>query len=249
MTIGTVLLDGTDIRSAGVRLLRGWEGALAVPDLRGDDVTVPDTDGDTWVGERPFNAFQVNLPIGLQGGGQAGFNDARRALIRLVKPDGLVTATRRLPFGAGTEDHTASARYVSGLDPTAMFAMVDGELTLALKILTGLWYGPSVTISSTGSVTVLGDVRTRRMTITLTGGTNPTLTNTTTGDSLTWTGTVGGTPIVISNETITATQGGTNVSGLLSHTRTYPMTFAAGANTLALTGGGSFSVAYYPAYL
>lgn len=246
MTIGTVLLDGTDIRSAGVRLLKGWEDALAVPDLRGDDITVPDTDGDTWVVERPFSAFQINLPLAVRGGTQAAFNDARRALIRLVKPDGIITATRRLPFTAADEDHTAPARYVGGLQPSAMYGMIDADLVLSMKILSGLWYGTLTTISA--SATILGDVRTRKMTITLTGGTNPTLTNTTTGDSLTWTGTVGGTPIVIDNQTITAMQGATNVSGALSHSRTYPMTFAAGANTLALTGGGSFSIGYYPAY-
>jgi hypothetical protein len=249
VTTGTVLIDGTDIRSAGVRLLRGWEEALAVPDLRGDDITVSDSDGDTWVDERPFSAFTFNLPLALRGSSQATFNDARRALARLVKPDGTITLTRRLPFTGGDEDHTATGRYVGGLQPSQMYAMIDGDFTLSLKNLSGLWYGPSATVSATGAVTVLGDVRTRRMVITLTGGTNPTLTNTTTGDSLTWTGTVGGTPIVIDNQTITALQGATNVTGALSHSRTYPMTLKAGSNTLALTGGGSFSIAYYPAYL
>lgn len=248
MTIGTVLIDGTDIRTAGVRLLRGWEAALAVPDLRGDDITVPDSDGDTSIDERPFNAFQIGLPLAVRGSSQAAFNDAHRTLKRLVKPDGTFTMTRRLPFTAADEDHTATGRYVGGLQPSQMYAMVDGDFTLSLKNLSGLWYGVSTTISSTGAVTVLGDVRTRRMVITLTGGTNPTLSNTTTGDSLTWTGTVGGTPIVIDNQTIIALQGATNVSGALSYSRTYPMTLKAGSNTLALSGGGSFSIAYYPAY-
>jgi len=248
MTIGTILLDGTDIRSAGVRLLRTWEKVIATPDLRGDDIQVPDVDGETNVDERPFNAFQFNLDLALRDASQAAFNDARRALNRLVKPDGIVTATRRLPFGAGDEDHTAPVRYITGLEPSAVYAMVDGEFSVALKVLTGLWYGPTTTVAD-GSVTILGDVRTRRMTITFTGGTNPTLANSTTGDSVTWTGTVGGTPVVLDNETITATQGASNVSGALSHARTYPLTLKAGANTLVLTGGGSVSIAYSPAFM
>lgn len=243
----TVLFDGTDIKTSGVQLLRVWEGALATPVLRGDDLTVVDADGATSPDDRPFDAFLLNLGLTLRGGTPTGFNDLYRTLRRLVKVDSTVTLTRRMSYTSGNEEHTATARYDSGLAPS-MIGMVEGDFTLAMKVLDGLWHGPAATVT-TGTVTVLGDVRTRRMTITFTGGTNPAYTNATTGDVLTWTGAVGGTPVVVNVEAMTATRGGTDVSGALSWTRTFPMTFKAGANVLSLTGGGSVSTSYSPAYL
>jgi hypothetical protein len=156
--------------------------------------------------------------------------------------------TRRLSYTAGNEEHTCLARYASGLDPTLSSAMADGRLVLIMKNLWGLWYGAAVTIG-TGTSSVTGDVRTRKMTVTFTGGTNPALTNSTTGEVLTWTGTVGGTPVVVDVQAMTATQGATDVSDKLSWSGTYLMTLRAGSNTLSLAGGGSVSVAYSPAYL
>lgn len=244
----TILIDGTDIKVPGKRLLRVWEDVLETPLLRGDDLTVTDADGQDSVDERPFDAFNLNIQLVLKDATDALYNEARRVLTRMCKPDGTVTLTRRLAYTAANEEHTATARYLSGLKPSAMFAMVDSDLTLVFKVLDGFWSGPTDTVT-TGAVTVLGDVRTRRMTITFTGGTNPTLTNSTTGDSVTWTGTVGGTPVVVDVETMTATQGGTDVSGALTWARTFPMTLAAGTNNLSLTGGGSVSTSYTPAYL
>lgn len=244
---GTYLIDGTDIRIAGQRLLRDVDGLYAMGGLRGDDLIVTDADGASWLDERPFDPFTLPLPLTLRGGTEAGFNDLLRTLRRLVKPDQTVTLTRRLAFGSGNEDHTALARYESGLPPQMAPGIVEADLTLSLKQLDGIWYGSTTTIT-TGTVTVLGDVRTHRMTVTFTGGTNPTLTNTTTGDSLTWTGTVGGTPIVVDNEAFTALQGASDVSGALDWSRTYPMTLRAGSNVLAVTGGGTVSIDYKPAY-
>lgn len=244
----TIKIDGTDIKDPGVRLLRIWEDVLDTPELRGEDLVVVDSDGEDEVDDRAFEPFVVNIGLTLRGGTNAGFNDAYRALRRLAKVDGTVTMTRRMSFTSGDEEHTCLARYAGGLEPTT-FGMIEADLTLSMKNLDGLWWGPSTAISASGTVAVLGDVRTRRMTVTFTGGTNPALTNSTTGDVLTWTGTVGGTPVEIDVEEMTAFQGVTNVSGALSWTRTFPMTLKAGNNSLSLAGGGSFAIAYFPAYL
>jgi hypothetical protein len=242
----TVLFDGTDIKSAGVREIKVWEGALLTTSLRGDDLIIEDADGMVAVQERPFDSIEMQLGLVLLGTTHADFNDATRALRRLVKADGTVTLTRRLAYGTGNEQHTALARYAGGLEPH-LIDMAAGHVDLRMRLLDGLWFGPSTTI--TGTATVAGDVRTRRMTVTFTGGTNPTLTNSTTGDVLTWTGAVGGTPVVVDVEAMSATRGVSNVSGALSWTRTYPMTLAAGSNTLGITGGGTVSIAYRPAFL
>lgn len=240
----TILFDGTDIKTAGVRSIQVWDGVLLTTALRGADLLIPGADGEHSI-PRPFGAGVLNLGLVLTTDTNAGFNDAYRALRRLAKVDGTVTLTRRLSFGTGNEEHTAVAKYAGGLEPT-MVKMIGGSLTLSMKILGGLWYGPAVTIGA-GTSTVAGDVRTRRMTVTFTGGTNPTLTNTTTGDVLTYTGSP--TSAVVNVESMSAADGGTDVSGLIGWTpNTYPMTLAAGSNTLVLTGGGSVSVAYQPAY-
>jgi hypothetical protein len=244
----TVLFDGVDIKSTGVRLLRAWESVLDTAPLRGEDLVVVDSDGESPVDERSFEAYNLNLALTLRGATDAAWNDAHRALALMCKIGSTVTLTRRKAYSSGNEEHTAVARYVSGLGPQQMYAMVDADLTLVMRVLSGVWYGSTVTIG-TGTTTILGTARTRRITITFTGGTNPTLTNSTTGDSVTWTGAVGGTPVVVTNETLTAMQGATNVSGALSHTRTFPMTLQPGANTLVLTGGGSVSVAYAPVHV
>lgn len=241
----TVLFDGTDIRAAGVRYLEFWDGLYAVGDPRGDDVTVPGVDGDDFV-EKSIQAYSLPLDLVLATTGQTEFNDARRALIRLAKPDSTVVLTRQIPYTSGTETHSALARYESGLAPK-MVGAGAGRLLLTMKILDGVWHGSPVTIG-TGASTIAGDVRTRRVTVTFTGGTNPVLTNSSTGETLSWTGAVGGTPVVVDVEAQTATRGGVDVSGALSWSGEYPMTLRAGAQTLALAGGGSVAVAYQPAY-
>jgi hypothetical protein len=243
----TLLFDGTDIKTAGVQSIEVWDGVLSTPSVRGDDEHVPLMDGDLYV-DKPFDAHQIGIGLVLSAGSKTLFNDTFRTLRRLVKVDGTVTLTRRLSYTAGNEEHTCTARYVSGLDPTLSSAMAVGRLVLVMKNLGGLWYGPAVTIG-TGASTVTGDVRTRKLTVTFTGGTNPTLTNTTTGEALTWTGAVGGTPVVVDVGNLSASQGGTDVSAGLSWTKTFPLTLRAGSNTLSLAGGGSVSVAYSPAYL
>lgn len=243
----TLLFDGTDIKTAGVQSIEVWDGVISTPSVRGDDERIPLVDGDLYV-EKPFDAHQIGIGLVLTTAGRTLFNDTFRTLRRLCKVDGTVTLTRRLSYTSGNEEHTCTARYLQGLDPTLTSAMADGRLVLVMKNLGGLWYGPAVTIG-TGASTIAGDVRTRKVTVTFTGGTNPALTNSTTGDVLTWTGAVGGTPVVVDVANMRATQGASDVSSALSWTKTFPMTLCAGSNTLALAGGGSVSVAYSPAYL
>lgn len=243
----TLLFDGTDIKVAGVRTIEVWDGALTTPTLRGDDLRIPGRDGEDDVDDRPFDAHPVGVGLTLTTTSRTVFNDVFRTLRRMAKVDGTVTLTRRLSYTSGNEEHTCRARYSSGLDPTLTAAMADGRLALVMKNLDGLWHGPAVTIGAGASV-IGGDVRTRRSVVTFTGGTDPTLTNTTTGDVLSWEGSPGA-GVVVDVEDFTATQAGVDVSDGLSWGRTFPLTLRAGSNTLVLTGGGAVSVAYQPAYL
>jgi hypothetical protein len=245
----TLLFDGVDVKVPGVRSIEVWDGALATPRLRGGDLRLPGRDGEKPVDDLPFEADEVGVGLTLDGTDRTVFNDVFRALRRMVNVDGTVTLTRRLSYTTGDEEHTCLARYMSGLNPALTAAMTATRLALVMKNLWGLWYGPQVIIAD-GTHTVLGDARTRWMTVTFSGGVNPELTNTTTGDVLGWTGSPGGSDVVVDVSELTATRAGVDVSAAMSwQPRTFPMTLRPGPNTLVLTGGGAVSIAYWPAFL
>ncbi|MGZ6838564.1 MAG: phage distal tail protein [Blastococcus sp.] len=241
----TFLINGTDIKVAGVRQVVDLSGAYSTAPLRAGQVVFPGRDGEAFL-SRSFDAGSLTLGLVLLASGFAGFNDTYRTLRRLVAPGTQLTLTRRAAFATGNEDHTAKADYLSGLEPAVTAAGQVGRLALAFRLLEGLWYGPSATLG-TGSVTALGDTRTHRMTITLSAGTNPTLTNSVTGHSLTYTGSTS-TAVAIDVEAMTATQGSTDVSANLTWTKTFPFRLNPGTQTVTCSSG-SASISYQPAYL
>lgn len=243
----TILFDGTDIKTPGVVSIEVWKGALGTAPLRGDDKFVPLKDGEAYV-EKAFAPFILNLGLVLTTGSQTLFNDAYRTLRRLAKPDGTVTLTRNMSYSTGNEQVTALARYSGGLEVEPI-NIVDGRVVLAMKVLSGLWYGPSTTIGA-GTSSIAGDVRTRRMTVTVSAGIGPTVTNSTNGYAFTISGDTT-TPVVVDVLNMTASSGGTDCSSRLSWataTKTWPMQLQAGSNTLTISSG-TLSVAYQGAYL
>lgn len=240
----TLLIDGTDVKVAGVRQIRVWSGISDVASLRGGNALIPLADGETWV-EKPFDTYTLPLDLVLLGSGRQAFNDARRTLLRLVKPGRTVTLSRRVGYGTGNETHTALAEYATGLNPS-MTGLDVGQLLLEMRILGGLWYGAAVTIGA-GASTITGDVRTRRMTATVSAGMDPTVTNTTNGYAFTVSGDTT-TPVEVDVEAMTASDSGGDCSDRLSWTRTWPMQLEAGSNTLTISSG-TLSVEYQPAYL
>lgn len=247
--VDTILIDGTDLATTG-RIVQQWEGVHTTPASRGSGQTLDGRDGVLDDTDRPFEPGILSLGLMLRGSSDVtGFNDAYRTLKRLVKPGSKVTLTRRLSFTTGNEDHTAQARYVSGLEPT-MVTPADGKMVLIFSILDGLWYGPAATftVASSGMEphSLAGDVRTRRMTITLSGsGTSTNLVGP--AGSLHYEGSKS-TPVIIDVEAMTATQGGVDVSANLTWTGAFPFTLQAGYQLLLLSTG-SASITYQPAYL
>jgi phage-related protein len=130
------------------------------------------------------------------------------------------------------------------------------KVAFSLLILDGFFYDLAATTTNIttagGTVTNPGDVTTRRMTLTFTGVSGAwtmVLTNTTTGVSVTLTGS-GTTPVGVDVEAFTATQGGANVIGNVAHSGdNYFMVLAPGNNVFTLTGGASVAVAAKAAWL
>jgi hypothetical protein len=239
-------VGGTDLELAGVRLMEVIEGAHAIPASRGDLPVFDGIDGVTDA-EQPFEANTLSFGLLVNGGTRVGLNDALRTLRRLVKPGSTVTMTRELTYTSGTETHTATAKF-AGLDHSQWTPSVY-RVVLRMLILDGVWYGSAVTqaiANGNNTVTGVGDVRTHKMVITLTGGTTPTLFNS--GYWVHFSGPMTS-PVVIDTEAGTATQGATDVSEFLTWNQINIFQVKSGSHIIALTGGGSASISYEPAFL
>lgn len=241
----TILVDGVDVASAA-RIVKVWEGVHVGAEQRGELLTYPGRDGQVDV-DQPFDATVLSLGLIVRGGSGevTGFNDQYRTLRRLCKPGKTVTLTKQLSYSTGNEEYTATGKLLR-ITP-GQLTPADYRAVVEFLNLDGLWYGAPTAIG-TGAVTVAGDVRTQRMTITLTGaGSSKTLTNTTNGWSLTYAGTTASS-VVIDVEAMTATQGGVDKSSLLSWTKGMPMRLEPGANTLTISAGAA-AISYRPAFL
>lgn len=240
MTYETLLINGVNLASY-VSCIQSLDGLYTIGTPRGENVVIPGVDGEIYV-DKSFQAGVIELGIFLAGSTTTQFNDNFRALKRLVQPGQRLNLTRRMSFSTGAEDHVASGEYASGLAPELRF-MRFGRTSLGLRIHDGLWYGTGTqTITSSGTVNVLGDIRTHRMTITMPN--YGTVTNTTTGHTIT-TAASGGN-VLVDVENMTATQNGNSVSHLMTWNKRYPMRLAPGANTFS---GSAVSITYTPAYL
>jgi hypothetical protein len=238
VTWETILVDGVDISSAA-RIIQVWDGAHTSADLRGGDLVVPGRDGVV-AADRPFDV--ATLSIGMQVRGSSlltGFNDELRTLVGICKPGRTVTLSRRMSYSAGNETHTATGRYLSGLTPSLATPAL-GKLVVNFAVLSGVWHGSSVSVSP-GTVTIAGEVRTKKITLTLPGA--GTLTNSTTGVSVTVTAAA---TLDVEAGTSTGTLSDVVASG-------DPLgawfTLVPGSNTITWSGAGTPTIAYRPAYL
>jgi len=169
----------------------------------------------------------------------------------LNSSDGPITLTRTAAYDDGTVSADASAEWVDS-QPTIV-SPGTARWALDFKILEGGFYTAqqSMTIlSGAGSiVTNPSQDRTRKLTLTFTGGGPYTLTNSTTGRVLT----APAGPVTVDVWNTTSTSGGLSVlaSTTVSGDSAEPFLFALkkGDNTVSLTGGGQVVVAWQPVYL
>ncbi len=239
MTADTILIDGTDLQTSA-RIIQVWGGVHATPEQRGSGFIIPSRHGIVDDIDRPFAAGVLSLGLMLQGGAVdvTGFNDQMRTLKTLVKPGRKVTLTRRLTYTAGTEDQTQSAR-CQPFTPD-MLTPNDGKFVLNFLLLDGIWLGSSLTPTIPATITVPGDLVTRRITLVLPGA--GTLTNTTTGVSVTVTGAA---TLTVETKTATIAQSGVTTAG-------DPLGFwfnlAPGSNIITWSAGGTPTISYKASY-
>jgi hypothetical protein len=250
----TYLFDGVDIRSAA-RYLDSGDGQFDIPDLVGSDLSFPQLDGDVPVTDRTFDAGTFTLPLALLGSVSGSRADSLRALVRMVRPGRTVTVTRQRSYPTGTETHTATCRYVNGLSPTTV-GPLNSRVALTMKVLGGLWDGSTQSLGTFGSGTtttsaVLGDTRTRKVYLNVSGVTGTvTIRNNTNGYVLTI-APPSTAAVDIDVLARTAFHGSTDLSQYLTWTKTVPFQLDEGVNSLTISGGTgtpSVVVSYKPAY-
>jgi hypothetical protein len=245
--MSTVLIDGTDLATA-TRFEEDRDGYYQMGPQRGDLLTYPGIDGETNT-DQPFGPTVFTQHLVLENASVAAANSEFRTLRQLCKPGRTVTLTKTMTYTGGDESVTATAKLRD--IQRARINPVMARCVVEWSILSGVWYGTPVVASlsnGANSVTGAGDTRTQRMTITLTGGTDPHLLNAVGGHSVAFSGLMGS-PVVIDVEAGTALQGATDVSQYLTWSKVAFFRINAGVQTITLTGGGTASISYSPAYL
>lgn len=241
------LLNGVDVENYA-RILTTIGAGMSI--VGGDDA-VPFRPGEIFQ-RRTAGPGDLLLGLSVSGAdGTSGDDSIRQYLANWAglkalcwDPNTPKTLVRRTTLPDGSVVEAASPATLNAFPqenkqgPHACLTVLD------FKLLDGYLYGTSdVTVTSPGTVSVLGDTSTTRMVITMAAG--ATLTNTTTGASLHYSGT--GT-VTVDVQNWTATAGGSPAAGFLSWPASghdYWFDLAPGANVLT----GVASIAYRPAYL
>lgn len=269
MTYDALYVNGTDIAVAGVRFIEELGPLYSTSPLRGENLVIPGRAGEVAV---PKVIGARTMPLGMvitaadptTGVEHASaINSSRQArenfrtLMRLLNPGGTVTLKRLVGYPAGDEYHTCQAEFLSAVEPSYDLGSDDyARAVIDLRLLDGVWYketAAAASLTGSSSVTVAGDVTTRRMTVTFTGATGvQSLANTTTGETVTLSALDTAThAAVLDVEDFTAIRNSVSVLSKVAATGTdYAwMTLAPGANTMVVSGGGTVNLSYYPAYL
>lgn len=249
LAASTYLVDATDLQTTTVRLHHDGAGLWAGLTETVSSEAPPGIEGGFITGGL-FRPYVLSTMFIIRG---TGFDDVWAqivALRRRCKPGRTVTLTRQMPDPDGTATNTSltttARRQTDRLTWRGdMIALLDVDW-----FITEPWHGPSVTIASgAGTHTILGDIRTSRMTITLAAGAARTIVNDN-GYLFQFLATVpaGGVLVDVEACTATAITGGADMSSPLAWSKDALMRFEAGTNVL-ITDAGTFSVAYQPAYL
>jgi hypothetical protein len=227
------------------------------PAKKGEDLSIPFKRGRVYVPKsRESQWYDLNmwvLPVTEDGPRDSVLTREEKAhenwrrIIAAVDVEGQFDLTKRWYDGNVIKSATAQAEFVDGDGPDAD----DGTgfyFSLKLLLADPYFYTPADPIGS-GSVTVEGEAPTDHVEITFTGGTNPRLTLPG-GNWIQYNGTVGATPVVISSLTGNAKRGSSYVNGMITRSPKHGEmpTLAPGDQNLALTGGGTVSIAYDAAY-
>lgn len=221
----------------------------AVPGWRGADDVIPGRRGATAV-PSTIDVGKVSIAMTLRGANadgtvpadqEAAFLANWRALKGLLYRPGGLQLRRRLRYPTGVASHVATAKLLPTSFTPGALATLYGKAVVDLAILSGTFYDEAATTVGPGTVTVGGDVSTRRLTITLPGA--GTLQNTSLGLSLVTT-----VATTLDVDALTASAGLASLSWS-GDERDHFFALRPGANVITWSGAAGASIAYRAAHL
>ena len=249
-------VDGTSLQTYARNIETKGGSRLGAAPLRGENIVVPTKFGRQWVAKLP-DARVLSLQGWVQGcdddgvvaaGAEQIFTDNWQALRRLFwRTDRQINLKKRWK---GVDDvvrsATAKAEFAGGLEP-GMMDPASAKFTVDLMLADPYFYGQAVTTTVTtagATITPGGDDTTRKITLVFTGAGSKTLTNTTTGRSITVSG---ATTVDILAFTAT-TIGSANVDTAGEKNEQFWFSLLRDANVLTLDHD-SVDITYTPVYL
>lgn len=224
---------------------------------RGEDVQVPFRRG-RMTSRKIVDSKVLTLPMWMapvndDGSTDPGLTDEQmfhknwRYLLSKIDVDGQFDLVKRWYEGTTVKSATARAEFEDGLAPA-----VSGGYLAAFSIdflLADPYFYSPVASQAIGTINVEGDVPTDHVTLSLSNGTNPRVTFPD-GNWIQYTGSPGGTPVVINLQTGMSMRGSAYVNGLITRNTNFAEfpTLKPGSQALTLSGGGTGTVTYDAAY-
>ena len=145
------------------------DGNIGIPPLRQDDYIVPGRTGAVaatpWWGPRVITFGGV-----VAGTTRADYQTNVKGLMSLVHNGGDTFTLSRTLDTTGTPTHTATARYLGGLESVEALSNKVGRVAFDVQLMDGYWYESAYTngtaLAGTTVVNVAGDAPTQDVSLT-----------------------------------------------------------------------------------
>ena len=161
-------IGATDV-TAYLTSLQVIDGNIGVPPLRQDDYTVPGRTGaiaaTPWWGPRVVTFGGI-----IAGASRSAMQTNLRSLMSLVLNGGDTFTMSRTLITSGSVTHTATARYLGGLESAEQLSNRVARVAFDIMLLDGYWYEAAYTagtaLAGTAVVNVVGDAPTQDVQLT-----------------------------------------------------------------------------------
>lgn len=257
----TFNFGGTELSTFGK--VTSWDGLYDIPDRRGEDMIIPYRHGRAHAGKY-YDSRSIIIGLTIIGTSTTDLENKIDTLKTLISLRTQRTLTVTYTNGAIRTVQASVDRVMQTVtaSPLIMRASIEFTCTSAyLRSNTAIADTTTTINTSPKAMTVdnTGTVEEREAKITLTGPLdNPTITNVTSGVTMTYGGTIATAETVVIQTNswgeYTAYYGVANVIGLVTHSGAASlMVFLPGVNTLSITDGeattGTVRVEFFPPYL
>lgn len=229
----------------------GWEN---IPGFRGEDLRVPGVDGAIWRPNKPRDVKEFELPVVIFGVDRTTglvttsppqhIRDNLDHLFRLLNP--ILTQVQIRKVISTDPEREILCQLADGAD-VGPYQRNPLTRAIVLRFTATIPYWrtiPALAPASPPTFNPGGNAPVTDAVITFTGGSTPRLTNTSTGDWIELSGSIGS-PVTVDVGARTVTQGGISALNLFTRLRRRWMIFRPVTNNLTLTGGGSVSIDAY----